>query len=102
MNLHLKVEQPGLFCCNDGQCIDSELVCDNVPHCNNGMDESHDICETIKTDDNYKIEKAPTDFENHNGELRVMKTEINVSLDIMDFVNIDNNKALFTLTFRNI
>ena len=31
--LHLVVEQPGNFCCGDGVCIDSELVCDNNQHC---------------------------------------------------------------------
>ena len=32
--LHLSVEQPGHFCCGDGVCISSELVCDNNQHCN--------------------------------------------------------------------
>ena len=32
--MHLSVEQPGNFCCGDGVCISSELVCDNNQHCN--------------------------------------------------------------------
>lgn len=33
IKLHLAVEEPGKFCCSDGLCIPSELVCDNVQHC---------------------------------------------------------------------
>ena len=29
LNLHPEVEEPGSFCCNDGHCISSELVCDS-------------------------------------------------------------------------
>ena len=31
--LHRTVPQPGHFCCGDGTCISSELVCDNNQHC---------------------------------------------------------------------
>ena len=39
LNLHLAVEQPGNFCCDDGTCVDSELVCDNKVHCRDKTDE---------------------------------------------------------------
>ena len=38
LNLHLEVEQPGHFCCDDGACIDSELVCNNFPDCQAWID----------------------------------------------------------------
>ena len=31
--LHRTLPQPGHFCCGDGSCISSELVCDNNQHC---------------------------------------------------------------------
>ena len=45
MNLHLAVEQPGHFCCANGACIDSELRCDNVLHCDDHSDELN--CDTL-------------------------------------------------------
>ena len=39
LNLHLAVERPGNFCCDDGTCVDSELVCDNKVHCRDKTDE---------------------------------------------------------------
>ena len=33
LNLHKNVEQPGTFCCDNGKCIESHHVCDNVPNC---------------------------------------------------------------------
>ena len=33
LNLHLDVPQPGHFCCNDGECINSNFVGDDVTHC---------------------------------------------------------------------
>ena len=39
LNLHRDVPLPGHFCCGDGHCIKSELVCDSVPHCADVSDE---------------------------------------------------------------
>ena len=39
LNLHRDVPLPGHFCCGDGHCIKSELVCDSVPHCADESDE---------------------------------------------------------------
>ena len=41
LNLHREVEKPGHFCCDDGSCIDSELVCNNFPDCQDGTDETN-------------------------------------------------------------
>ena len=45
LNLHEDVDFPGNFCCDDGYCIDSELVCDNVPDCGDKSDEA--ACENL-------------------------------------------------------
>ena len=39
LNLHLDVEKPGKFCCDDGACIKSELICNNFADCEDGSDE---------------------------------------------------------------
>ena len=39
LNLHRDVLLPGHFCCGDGHCIQSELVCDSIPHCFDESDE---------------------------------------------------------------
>ena len=33
LKLHLDVDQPGNFCCDDGLCIDSQKVCDGTADC---------------------------------------------------------------------
>ena len=37
LNLH----KPGNFCCDFGTCIDSELVCNNFPDCQDGTNETN-------------------------------------------------------------
>ena len=32
------------FCCGDGQCIDAIHVCDGTPQCDDGSDESREVC----------------------------------------------------------
>ena len=39
LNLHLEVERPGHFVCQDGTWISSELVCNNFDNCGDGSDE---------------------------------------------------------------
>ena len=46
LNLHLEVPQPGQFCCDSGHCLDSDLVCNNYPDCQDGSDEAN--CSIVK------------------------------------------------------
>ena len=39
LSFHKYVEQPGHYCCNDGTCFNSELVCDGAQNCESGEDE---------------------------------------------------------------
>ena len=39
--LHLAVDQPGHFCCNNGACIESDLVCDGSSDCDEQEDEEN-------------------------------------------------------------
>ena len=39
LNLHLLVEQPGTFCCEDGSCLSSDMRCDGDRDCEDASDE---------------------------------------------------------------
>ena len=39
VSLHRRVERPGMFCCGDGTCLESDKVCDINQHCSDGSDE---------------------------------------------------------------
>ena len=100
MNLHVKVEKPGDFCCNDGVCIDAKFVCDNIPHCEDGEDEDVEICDLISIPDSYKANHAPIGFEQINGSLVKTKTKVDISVTVLDLVNIDISDASFKIIFR--
>ena len=57
LNLHLQVDRPGKYCCGDGVCLDSELICDGNRHCDDGSDENK--CALIDTDPLYDIGRPP-------------------------------------------
>ena len=100
LHLHLKVEKPGKFCCNDGVCIDAKNVCDKIPHCEDQEDEDVDICVQISIPTTYQVHHAPIGFEHVNGELLKAKTKVDIAVNVMDLVNIDISDASFKIIFR--
>ena len=93
LNLHLEVEQPGHFCCDDGYCIKSELVCDNVPHCKSKEDEQN--CNMLS------LAKEETDIppfqvkENND----ILKTEILASVTMIEVFDISEIESTFEVYF---
>ena len=51
LNLHLHLEQPGHFCCDDGTCLPSSRVCDGQQDCRDNTDELD--CSIVVVSDNY-------------------------------------------------
>ena len=93
LNLHLAVEETGKYCCQSGRCIDSSLVCDGVAHCEGGEEELD--CAIIQDlDAAYRRDQAPVDNK------VFQPLQINTSLTLIEFVNIDDSNGLFSIIFR--
>ena len=61
LNLHLKAEKPGKFCCDDGSCMDASLACDGDYNCNDGSDERN--CELVNKYKDYRKDRPPKQKE---------------------------------------
>ena len=59
LNLHPDVEQPGNFCCDDGTCISSALVCNDFPECQVKWATAIDTLRAWKPTFRYKDKKFP-------------------------------------------
>ena len=86
LNFHLRVQRPGTFCCDDGVCIDSELVCDGDWNCDEKSDENN--CQLIVTGEGYKKEQPPKQKVLKKYELENVFTSIRVQ-KIVDINEID-------------
>ena len=69
LNLHLKVDRPGHFCCDDGACIDSSLACDGDYHCDDDSDEKH--CKLVNLNKGYRNDTPPKRKEENKVSLLV-------------------------------
>ena len=88
LNFHLDVEQPGQFCCDDGACVDSELVCNNFPDCEDRSDERD--CDIILFPDyEYNKHYPPVTFK--NGEKQPLKLYANLTvLNVFEINEVDS------------
>ena len=89
----------GKFCCNSGDCIDSGLVCDDVDNCDGGEDEQ-DCGIAQFQDENYRKDRPPVEIIVQNQTKVLVPLQINCSLTVIDFVNIDDYNGLFSIMFR--
>ena len=99
LNLHLAVPNFGKFCCESGLCIDSRLVCDEVDNCPGGEDEED--CQIFQfRGENYRKDRPPVEIVIENKTKVLVPLQINCSLTVIDFVNIDDYNGLFSIMFR--
>ena len=98
LNLHLPVPQPGHYCCHDGECINSDLVCDSFDHCDNGEDE--DKCSLIQKSSKYDSQAPPTLKLTKGRFKRFFKTKIHVSTNILAVNDLDEDESKMQLTFN--
>ena len=84
LNFHKYVDQPGNYCCNDGTCFTSELVCDGISHCQSGEDEVN--CTMINIPEYYDKMDPPE--------------EAVANITIMDIMDVDEDDSSYVVYFR--
>ena len=91
--LHLDVEEPGHFCCGDGECLDSELVYDDVIDCQDRSDEEKHTF--ILYPDSYNKLWPPVNFV--KGRKEIFKVFMNFT--VIDIFDINEEKAYLDISF---
>ena len=93
------MKEPGHFCCSDGLCLPSELVCDKVDHCSDGADEDH--CNLLQAAEKaYNPSIPPFGFGLENDVKVAKPLIINSSVEIFEILHVDESVAHFSLLFR--
>ena len=94
LNFHLDVKQPGHFCCDDGTCIDSQLVCNEFSDCDDGTDERNctflNVCNTLNN-----TETPPTKL--NNGIIQPIV--LNAAFDVFEIFEINEVEFSFDIHF---
>ena len=85
LNFHKYVDQPGNYCCNDGTCFTSELVCDGISHCQSGEDEVN--CTMIDIPEYYDKMDPPEEVFAH--------------ISIVDIMAVDEEDSSFDVYFHH-
>ena len=98
LHLHQPVQVPGKFCCDDGACIDSSLVCDHDQHCDDMSDEED--CQIVHTDQHYEKVKPPRSSYKKDGHWRSVNTTIGVSIGIEYLMDLNEEEASMTILFN--
>ena len=77
--------------------IFSSLVCDYTQHCDDNEDEAN--CNLLEIEQSYNKYKAPTISSFKDGEVTLMKTQINASVMVSSVLDVDQDDASFTVLF---
>ena len=88
------MEQPGQYCCDDGTCIHSELVCNNFANCQDRSDERN--CTTIDMPE-YGYNKNLPSIGFKNDKKRLLR--INSTFTFLNIFDIDEGESSFDLYF---
>ena len=77
-----------------------QLVCDDVDNCAGGEDEQS--CNVIHFLDRekYRLDKPPVQVVTEDRTKVSLPLRINCTLTVVDLVNIDDSKGLFSIIFR--
>ena len=84
------------FTCNDGQCVDMDLRCDQAPNCNDGSDEQN--CKMLIMNENYNKKIAPLIVDSSTFEIH--PTNVLVSLNIVDILKLIEVDHEYVLKFK--
>ena len=95
LNFHVNVQQPGHFCCEDGHCIDSSLVCNNFPDCKAEEDERN--CSFLFFDKfGYDTNRPPIDYKDRQIKL----TTLQATFTVVKILDINEDDSIFDLHFK--
>ena len=95
LNLHVNVAQPGWFCCDDGHCLHSRFVCNNLPDCSGQEDERN--CSFLAFDNlEYDRNRPPIGYS--NGEIKL--TTLQATFTVVKILDIDEIDSSFELHFQ--
>ena len=76
--------------------ISSPLVCDYTQHCDDNEDEANcNLLEIWQT--SYNKQKTPTISTFKDGEVTLMKTQVNASVRVSSVLDVDQDDASFTI-----
>ena len=95
LNLQAGVEEPGHFCCDDGACIDSSLVCDSRNHCDDGSDEAR--CDKVFLEDNYDKSIPPEVSDKDPLRPQFFRSSVNTKIEILDVTDVDQTTGSFSV-----
>ena len=97
-NFHLAKTQPGNFCCDDGLCIDSELVCDNIPNCRDKSDEKN--CNMIRFPKYiFETNRPPSKVVNINKKDVFTFVDLHATLTVLDILDINDAETSYDIFF---
>ena len=97
LNLHLEAEQPGNFCCKDGTCLDSNLVCDGSPDCQDEEDEEN--CKDVLVPDFYDSGNPPTKVIYEDRKKSIRPTNMEVNVEILDILSVSQEDSYFRIFY---
>ena len=93
INLHLAVTQPGTFCCDDGECFDSELAYNLFFDCDDKTDEN--MFTFVSTPSSYDQYWPPVIYK--AGKIELLK--INATFTVINVFDINEEESYFGLDF---
>ena len=94
LNFHREVDQPGHFCCDDGSCIDSQLVCNNFADCEDRTDERN--CTFLHFRDyGNDSERPPIEFQ--KGEIKLLN--LSATFNVLDVFEVNEVESTFDIYF---
>ena len=96
--LHMAVEQPGHFCCHDGRCFESDLVCDGSPDCQDQEDEKN--CQDVIVPQTYDSTRPSLKWSIENGMKTYIKSNISVEVTILDVLEVNEEDSLFEVFYE--
>ena len=90
------MEQPGQFCCDDGTCIDSQLVCNNFPDCRDRSDEERNCSILILPPIGNTKDLPPVEVRNG----AIIPLTINTTFNLSDIFDLNEVDCRFDIRFK--